>query len=68
MDPSRLALLRHRRGLKQKQLAHMVGVPQPAISRWERAGYANCTLKRLRAVVQALGAQIVVEPTPAEED
>jgi DNA-binding XRE family transcriptional regulator len=54
--------LRRRRRMTQAQLASRSGVPQSEISRIER-GAANPTAATLRALVEALGAELhVVDP------
>jgi ribosome-binding protein aMBF1 (putative translation factor) len=52
-----LIKLRRHRGLTQKQLDRMTGIPQSEISRIE-SGRANPTLATLRTLVRALGGEI----------
>jgi transcriptional regulator with XRE-family HTH domain len=52
---TRLTELRERRGVRQVQLAKMVGVTQSTISEWE-TGKAGITLDHAIAVAVALGA------------
>jgi ribosome-binding protein aMBF1 (putative translation factor) len=54
---SDLIKLRRHRGLTQKQLDTVTGIPQSEISRIE-SGRANPTLATLRTLVRALGGEI----------
>lgn len=60
----RLAKLREKAGLTQKELAQRVGTTQQQISRLESPSYEGHSLAMLRRVAQALGTQIrvVFEP------
>jgi predicted nucleic acid-binding protein/DNA-binding XRE family transcriptional regulator len=58
-----LLKLRRHRGLTQKQLDRMTGIPQSEISRIE-SGRANPTLATLRTLVRALGGEIRIMEKP----
>jgi XRE family transcriptional regulator, regulator of sulfur utilization len=58
-----LIKLRRNRGLTQKQLDKMTGIPQSEISRIE-SGRANPTLATLRTLVRALGGEIRIMEKP----
>ena len=53
----RAADIRKARGLSQDDLAEMVGVEQPTISRFER-GYDGVTLRLIRQIATALGVSV----------
>jgi transcriptional regulator with XRE-family HTH domain len=52
--------LRHRRGLRQADLATRAGVSQSLIARIERGGAARLTVERLEGIVGELGARVTV--------
>jgi transcriptional regulator with XRE-family HTH domain len=62
----RLASLREKRGLSEKELARRVGMSQQQISRLELPSYEGDSLTMLRRVAEALGATIHVgiQPRP----
>jgi transcriptional regulator with XRE-family HTH domain len=62
-----LAALRKLRGLKQVELAELVGTQQSGISRIERADYRNWSFSTLWKIVEVLDARlrVVIEPTEA---
>lgn len=45
--------------MTQQQLAALLGVNQPAVSKLEHA--SDCTIGRLRTAVEALGGTLVIE-------
>lgn len=53
----RAAEIRRQRGLTQAELAHMIGVEQPTISRLEKGSEA-VTLRLLKQVADALGVNV----------
>lgn len=53
----RIAEIRKARGLSQTELAEMVGVEQPTISRLEK-GNDSVTLRLVRQVAKALGVEV----------
>lgn len=53
----RAAAIRKAKGLSQAELADLVGVEQPTISRFER-GADNVTLRLARQVADALGVSV----------
>ena len=57
----RLASLREKTGLSQKELAKRVGTSQQQISRLESPSYEGHSLSMLRRVADALGAIVRVE-------
>jgi len=60
----RLACLREKTGLSQKELAKKVGTSQQQISRLESPSYEGHSLSMLRRVADALGAIVRVEIEP----
>ena len=50
----RLRELRARLGLQQRELAHLLGVPQPTLSCWE-TGRSVPSTRSLRRIVATLG-------------
>jgi transcriptional regulator with XRE-family HTH domain len=60
----RLASLREKTGLSQKELAKRVGTSQQQISRLESPSYEGHSLSMLRRVADALGAIVRVEIEP----
>jgi transcriptional regulator with XRE-family HTH domain len=60
----RLASLREKTGLSQKELAKRVGTSQQQISRLESPSYEGHSLSMLRRVAEALGAIVRVEIEP----
>ena len=59
-----IADLRRSRGLSQRRLASLSGVPQSEISRIE-CGAANPTAKTLAALTSALGARLSIQTVGA---
>src|SRR5512139_3691722 len=57
----RLASLREKAGLSQKELAKRVGTSQQQISRLESPSYEGHSLSMLRRIAEVLGATIRVE-------
>src|SRR5512139_542389 len=57
----RLASLREKAGLSQKELAKRVGTSQQQISRLESPSYEGHSLSMLRRVAEVLGAAVHVE-------
>ena len=51
---NRIAKVRERLGVTQKELARRLGVRQSTVSRWERRE-ANLTLRTVRRIAKALG-------------
>ena len=60
----RLAALREKTGISQKELAKKVGTSQQQISRLESPSYEGHSLSMLRRVADALGAIVRVEIEP----
>ncbi len=60
----RLASLREKTGLSQKELAKRVGTSQQQISRLESPSYEGHSLSMLRRVADALGAIVRVDIEP----
>lgn len=58
-----ILLLRNQMSISQKQLAELVGIKQPAISRLER-GDSNFTINTLRKVADALNADLYISLKP----
>ena len=56
--PTALIQARIAAGLTQKQLAERLGLKEQQIQRYEATGYASASLKRVSAVIQALGLQV----------
>lgn len=56
----RLAELREKAGLSQKELAQRTGTTQQQISRLESTNYEGHSLRMLRKVAAALNAEVVV--------
>jgi ribosome-binding protein aMBF1 (putative translation factor) len=55
---STLVRLRIARGLRQEDLARVLGKSQPSIARWEAEDYDGYTLKELSRLAKALGYQL----------
>lgn len=58
---ARIAQLRERRGLTQKELAEKIHPTQSVISRMENADYDNYSIRTLRKVASALQARLVID-------
>src|SRR5947199_184943 len=56
--PTALIQARIAAGLTQKQLAERLGLKEQQIQRYEATGYASASLKRVSAVIQALGLHV----------
>lgn len=56
--PRALIQARIASGLTQKQLAERLGLKEQQIQRYEATGYASASLKRVNAIIQALGVQV----------
>jgi len=56
--PTALIQARIAAGLTQKQLAERLGLKEQQIQRYEATGYASASLKRVSAVINALGLQV----------
>lgn len=54
---NRIAVIRKKAGLSQKELAARLGVKQSTLSRWEKED-ANLTLATLRKIAAALGCDV----------
>lgn len=63
-----LIQLRERRGLTQKQLAHLMGVSQPLVAQLESATPRNIELRTLVRAAVALGAEIKLELREVREE
>lgn len=46
------------KGLTQRQLAELSGVPRRTIQNWEESGFGNATVKNAVRVARALGKSI----------
>lgn len=57
----KIAKLRQRKGLSQKQLARLMGTSQQAISRLESGEYEGFTLKTLEKIAEATGTRVKIE-------
>lgn len=57
----KLAALRRKAGLSQKELARKVGTSQQQISRLESPSYEGHSLSMLRRIADVLGAKVHVE-------
>lgn len=57
----KIAELREKRGLSQKQLAEVMGTSQQAISRIESGEYEGFTLKTLERIAEATGTRVKIE-------
>jgi len=53
----KIKLLRHRKGMTQKELAEKIGVPQQSISRWE-TGEVIPKIDKLKLIAKVLGCTI----------
>lgn len=62
----RLAAYRAERGLSQGQLAALIGVSQPQVSRWE-AGHHLPTVETLVRLADLLGMSFHIDITPGDE-
>ncbi|MGB5156932.1 helix-turn-helix transcriptional regulator [Desulfobacterium sp. N47] len=57
----KIAELREKKGLSQRQLAELMGTSQQAISRIESGEYEGFTLKTLEKIAEATGMRIKIE-------
>ena len=57
----KIAELREKKGLSQKQLAELMGTSQQAISRIESGRYEGFTLKTLERIAEATGMRVKIE-------
>ena len=57
----KIAKLRQKKGLSQKQLAKLMGTSQQAISRLESGEYEGFTLKTLEKIAGATGTRVKIE-------
>lgn len=57
---SQLARIRRRRGLTQKDLAHLLGTRQPGVARMEKEDYGKWNLATLSKVAAILGCRLKV--------
>ena len=57
--------LREKKGLTQRELAHLAGMTQPAIARFE-AGGTTPTLPVLKRIARALGMTLKIELKPSK--
>lgn len=57
----KIAELREKKGLSQKQLAELMGTSQQAISRIESGEYDGFTLKTLEKIAEATGMRVKIE-------
>lgn len=65
-----LVQLRVSKGLRQQDLAQLLGKPQPSIARWESDDYDGYTVKELANLAKALGREVhisFVEPGTSGE-
>ncbi len=57
----KIAKLREKKGLSQKQMAKLMGTSQQAISRIESGDYEGFTLKTLEKIAEATGTRVKIE-------
>ena len=57
----KIAELREKKGLSQRQLAKLMGTSQQAISRIESGEYEGFTLKTLEKIAEATGMRVKIE-------
>ena len=57
----KIAELREKKGLSQRQLAEVMGTSQQAISRIESGEYEGFTLKTLERIAEATGTRVKIE-------
>ncbi len=60
----KIARLREKKGLSQKELAKLMGTSQQAISRIESGEYEGFSLKTLEKVAEATGTRLKIEFVP----
>ncbi|MCI0529690.1 MAG: helix-turn-helix transcriptional regulator [Nitrospira sp.] len=60
----KIARLREKKGLSQKELAKLMGTTQQAISRIESGEYEGFSLKTLEKVAEATGTRLKIEFVP----
>jgi DNA-binding XRE family transcriptional regulator len=60
----KIARLREKKGLSQKELAKLMGTSQQAISRIESGEYEGFSLKTLERVAEATGTRLKIEFVP----
>ncbi len=61
----KIAAIRAKRGLTQKDLAEAMGTSQQAISRIESGTYDGFTLKTLEKIAEATGMRLKIDLIPA---
>ncbi len=61
----KIARLREKKGLSQKELAKLMGTSQQAISRIESGEYEGFSLKTLGKIAEATGTRLKIEFVPA---
>jgi DNA-binding XRE family transcriptional regulator len=61
----KIARLREKKGLSQKELAKLMGTSQQAISRIESGEYEGFSLKTLEKIAEATGTRLKIEFIPA---
>jgi DNA-binding XRE family transcriptional regulator len=57
----KIAKLREKKGLSQKQMAKLMGTSQQAVSRIESGEYEGFTLKTLEKIAEATGTKVKIE-------
>jgi ribosome-binding protein aMBF1 (putative translation factor) len=57
--PRALVQARIAAGLSQKELAQRLGLKEQQIQRYEATDYASASLRRVRAVIEALGEDVI---------
>lgn len=57
----KIAEMREKKGLTQKELARKIKTTQSVISRLESSGYENYSVNTLRKVAEALQCDLVIE-------
>jgi DNA-binding XRE family transcriptional regulator len=61
----KIAKLRQKKGLSQREFARLMGTSQQAISRIESGEYDGFTLKTLQKIAEATGTHLKIEFVPA---
>ena len=61
----KIARLREKRGLSQKELAHRMGTSQQTISRLENGEYEGFSLKTLEKIAEATQTRLKIDFVPA---
>jgi predicted XRE-type DNA-binding protein len=61
---SQLIRFRIWKGISQAELADRLGVPRQQVSRDERHEYYRASSEKIRQVLEALGVEVTIAPTP----